>query len=229
MANRQMTSMTRRLRCQLAALQRELAATQQDLVEARARSLRDPLTKIANRDAFDAELAARLRGAAPFAVLLLDLDGFKPVNDTYGHPVGDVVLYEVARRLDDGAMFAGDLAARLGGDEFAVIVDCPVAVLAVGLHAQPALELVRQPVRAGDLQVQVTASVGVLVARPGDDPDDVMRSVDVALYRAKASGGDCVVDFGAGPLLRAPGPSVTRLRDAHPRRVPAESGVVVAR
>jgi diguanylate cyclase (GGDEF)-like protein len=203
----------------LAATQRRLAATKRELVEARARALRDPLTGIANRAAFDAELAYRLRGAKPFAVLLIDLDRFKPINDTHGHPVGDVVLCEVARRLDDGAAFTGYLAARLGGDEFGLITGCPLALLALGLHAQPALKMVRRPISAGERTVRVSASVGVLVVRPGNDAADVMHSVDAALYRAKAAGGDQVVDFGAGPLLSAPvDRSGARLRDANPHR-----------
>jgi len=212
-------------------LQHRLSQTKGELAEVRSSSLRDPLTGLANRAAVKAELVRRIGAEKPFALFLIDLDHFKPVNDTYGHPVGDLVLAEVARRLADGPAIDGDVVGRLGGDEFVLIADSN-HVFAAGYQAPAICNAMRRPITAGGVRVQVTASVGLLRVLPGDDLDDCMRSVDAAMYRAKAAGGDRFVDYGSHkvPLLEADDTRpVLRLRDAHPHRVPAELGVVIAR
>ncbi|MFC4066776.1 GGDEF domain-containing protein [Actinoplanes subglobosus] len=210
-------------------LQRKLTATRRDLAQQRVLASRDSLTGLANRPAIEAELSRRLGGDAAFALFLLDLDGFKPVNDAYGHPAGDIVLAEVAHRLVNGPADL-DVVGRLGGDEFVVISDAPMWM---AQHAQgPAIRAaIARPISVdGGVWVTVSASVGLLQVRPGDELGDVLRSVDAALYRAKAAGGDVVVDFGSGPLLTAdenrPG---LRLRDAHPNRVPDEQALLLVR
>jgi diguanylate cyclase (GGDEF)-like protein len=208
---------SRRTQRRLRVVRAELRAVRAALAEAERRALTDPLTGLANRAAFEAELDRRLAGDGPFAVLLVDLDLFKPINDIHGHDVGDLVLQAVARRLDAATDLTGDLAARLGGDEFALLADCPDATIATRMQAPGLVRTVRLPIDAGGgLQVQVTASVGVLFVQPGSPAADVMHSADLALYQAKNAGGNGAVDFGPGPL--APAPTVrprTRLREVH--------------
>lgn len=221
----------RRLQHRLSSARRQLASARDELTQARSAALRDPLTGLANRAAIDAELARRLRSDSPFVLFLIDLDGFKPVNDVHGHLVGDLVLAEVARRLLDGPAIGDDLVGRLGGDEFILIADSDLT-FATGCTAPNICDAVSRPIAAGAATVRVSASVGLLRVLPGDDPADCLASVDAAMYRAKAAGGGRWVDFGSHkvPLLMAAGTRpVLRLRGAHPHRVPAESGVVVAR
>jgi diguanylate cyclase (GGDEF)-like protein len=146
----------------------------------------DPLTGLPNRARFNAAVVDRLGHRRPAAVLLIDIDDFKMVNDTLGHAVGDRLLGEVAQRLreftDDD-----DLPARLGGDEFAVLlgVDDPVAADAAAARVLAGL---CAPVVAGEHQLLVHASIGVATARNGDEPEDVLRNADIAMYAAKAAG-----------------------------------------
>jgi diguanylate cyclase (GGDEF)-like protein len=183
------------------ALRRELDSTRVELADVRQRAFRDRLTGLANRDAIEIELARRASGSQPYAVVLVDLDAFKPVNDTHGHAAGDVVLAEAARRLSAVVDPRTDLVGRLGGDEFVILASSPLGLISRQL-GQDAAKAMRRPVSiTDDLQVTVPASVGVLHAMPGDCERAVMRSADVALYRAKAAGGDRVVEFGpAAPL-----------------------------
>lgn len=150
----------------------------------------DPLTGLANRRQF--EQALREAIAAPpgadsvHAVLLLDLNGFKSVNDVYGHPAGDDVLVEVARRLL-AAMRQGDLLARLGGDEFAIIarhLAGPEAANSIAIRVMKCLD---PTVDIRSAQHRIGTGVGIaLVPRDGTDAEDILRKADIALYRAKA-------------------------------------------
>ena len=142
----------------------------------------DPLTGLPNRTHLHARLAEAVAARAAVSVLLLDLDRFKPVNDTHGHEAGDEVLRVVAERLRT-AVRPGDLVARLGGDEFAVLVaegsDC--ALLAERLRA-----LVASPIPVGDAVVCVGASVGSASSpADGTSPEVLLRSADDAMYRVK--------------------------------------------
>jgi diguanylate cyclase (GGDEF)-like protein/PAS domain S-box-containing protein len=160
----------------------------------------DALTGLANRFHFSGRLAAILGQPRPAseAVLLLyiDLDGFKPVNDAYGHAVGDMLLQLVAQRLADG-LGDGDLAARIGGDEFALILSARPE--APDRAAGRLLALLAQPFDVDGLVIKIGASIGVAAALESHvDPDRLMAQADTALYRAKAAGRNRWVVFSAG-------------------------------
>jgi diguanylate cyclase (GGDEF)-like protein len=151
----------------------------------------DGLTRLANRTAFGDEVTATLAGldrpdAAPVAVLLIDLDDFKTVNDTLGHGVGDALLVEAAGRLS-AAVRPGDLVARLGGDEFAVLLR-GVSPEDAGHFADRILTAVGRPVQLDGHTLVVRASVGVAPAVPGDDLEGLLRNADIAMYAAKDAG-----------------------------------------
>ncbi len=160
--------------------------------ELRTAAFTDPLTGLANRARFTATLAASGGGAS---VVLLDLDGFKAVNDTLGHPAGDRVLVEVARRLrvvcrDD------DLVARLGGDEFVVLLArshrAPDAEASAEALSRRLVEVLAEPFEVGGHVVALGASVGLAHAEQlvgGEEAGDaLLRDADVAMYAAKAAG-----------------------------------------
>ena len=180
----------------VAALEKahEVAEAAQRLAQSLARH--DALTGLPNRRVFAEVLeAARLqagRGGAQFAVLSLDLDRFKPVNDIYGHQAGDDVLREVAIRIGE-VVRSGDTVARLGGDEFALIMHCvnldeePVA--AAALLADRIIDAVGRPISIGDRCVDVGASIGIAICpTDGTDPETLLRAADMAMYRAKEGG-----------------------------------------
>src|SRR3954447_19088175 len=166
----------------------------------------DALTGLANRALFRERLgralaAARRRGG-PVAVLCLDLDRFKPVNDTLGHPVGDALLRAVAARLL-ACVREGDTAARLGGDEFAALEAGAGQPEAAEALARRLVEALSAPYEVLGHQVVVGASVGVALA-PGDggDPDELLKRADMALYRAKADGRGTFRSFEPGTDAR---------------------------
>jgi diguanylate cyclase (GGDEF)-like protein/PAS domain S-box-containing protein len=152
----------------------------------------DGLTGLANRSTFLERLqqifAAAKRGATPFAVLYLDLDKFKPVNDTFGHPTGDLLLQEVARRLKS-CIRETDLIARLGGDEFAVLQsEVKEPTLAGELAARIQAELCR-PYLLGDCEAHISVSIGICPFGAGiADADAMLAQADLALYRSKDEG-----------------------------------------
>ncbi|MFG2389612.1 putative bifunctional diguanylate cyclase/phosphodiesterase [Streptomyces lavendulae] len=161
----------------------------------------DPLTDLPNRALFTRRvrqaLTGRRAGDHSTAVLFIDLDGFKAVNDTIGHQAGDELLVEAARRLQD-AVRAGDTAARLGGDEFAALIlgdgsrDRSAREYQVHEIAERLRSTLSQPYRIAGSEVRVAASIGVAFADPGITPSDLMRNADLAMYRAKAGGKDRV-------------------------------------
>ncbi len=152
----------------------------------------DALTGLAGRDELRRRIAAQLgsaqRGADGFAVLCIDLDRFKAVNDTLGHPVGDALLRKVADRLMKAAR-KEDLVARLGGDEFAIVqVGAGQPEEAEALAAR-LVDLVGRTYVVDGHMLNIGASVGVAVAPAnGDDADVLLKNADLALYRAKADG-----------------------------------------
>jgi len=150
-------------------------------------AMRDPLTGLANRAEFGSRLGQRLATHQPAAVLLIDIDDFKMVNDSMGHAVGDQLLHEVAQRLRRYSRADRDLPARLGGDEFAVLLDMDDADYAEAAAAR-VLEALAAPFAVGDDQLLVHASVGVALAGAGDSADEVLRNADIAMYAAKAGG-----------------------------------------
>ena len=155
----------------------------------------DALTGVANRRAFTERLAQALarfgRGGRPLGLIMIDLDDFKPVNDTHGHQAGDEVLVEVARRLAAGVRTT-DLVARVGGDEFAVVVEEATTAGEVGALAARLAASVAAPISLPRGQrVQVTASLGIASAWPGCDGDELLREADQALYvNKRARQGD---------------------------------------
>ncbi|GAA1641142.1 putative bifunctional diguanylate cyclase/phosphodiesterase [Actinoplanes couchii] len=153
----------------------------------------DPLTGLANRTRITERVAALVaqpaRAGRCSAVLLIDLDRFKPINDTYGHEAGDTVLQAAAVALRAGIR-SGDTAGRLGGDEFAVILRDLPDVAAVERVTQRLAEALRTPVILGDLVLSVEASIGVAIhdADSKVDGDQLVRQADLAMYTAKRSG-----------------------------------------
>jgi diguanylate cyclase (GGDEF)-like protein/PAS domain S-box-containing protein len=152
----------------------------------------DVLTGLANRATFAEQLerilVARRRGGKPFAVLYLDLDHFKDVNDTLGHPVGDALLRSVAERLK-AVTRESDVVARLGGDEFAVLQPDFTDETAVGMLAQRLLTALSQPYAIDGHDIRITTSIGI--AFHDDtmmDAQTLLRNADLALYRAKEDG-----------------------------------------
>ncbi|HEX8161541.1 MAG TPA: PAS domain S-box protein [Pyrinomonadaceae bacterium] len=153
----------------------------------------DSLTGLPNRALFTDHLklavaASKRQPAALFAVLFLDLDRFKVINDSLGHPVGDELLVSIARRLEHG-LRAGDTVARLGGDEFAILLnnlDHPEDALRVAERVQ---EQLAQPLEIGGHEVFTTASIGIALSTTGyTNEEDVLRDADTVMYRAKAQG-----------------------------------------
>lgn len=160
---------------------------------------KDTLTGLANRHSFLLELTAMFQGGRDqptFAVLWIDLDRFKNVNDTYGHPAGDALLQEIALRLKS-AVRPTDFVARLGGDEFAIILRAnalPQATLA--RIAARITSAVCQPVEVLGNTIRVGASIGVSSAPlDASSPEEIMSTADLALYRAKADGRGKAVFF----------------------------------
>ncbi|MFC7934002.1 putative bifunctional diguanylate cyclase/phosphodiesterase [Streptomyces cinereoruber] len=162
----------------------------------------DPLTDLPNRALFTRRVRQALGGRrasdSGTAVLFIDLDGFKGVNDRLGHQAGDELLVQAARRLQDSVR-AGDTAARLGGDEFAALIlgDGGRDRAARRDQVQEIADRLRltlsRPYRLdGGQEVRVAASIGVAFAEPGVDAGDLLRNADLAMYRAKAAGKDRV-------------------------------------
>ena len=162
----------------------------------------DPLTGLLDRRAFEQALADTLQRCAlgdSAALLLMDLDGFKHVNDTYGHAVGDRLLQAVGARVDD-ALRDGDVAARLGGDEFAVIIR-RATQLDARIAAERMLSAV-QRARASDLELMagVETSIGLALLRAGEflSPDEALIRADIALYQAKGESRGGVAEYPCG-------------------------------
>jgi diguanylate cyclase (GGDEF)-like protein len=154
----------------------------------------DPLTGLPNRRLFRDRLSHSLeaiqRHGERLALLYLDLDNFKRVNDSLGHDIGDILLREVARRLEH-TVRREDSIARLGGDEFVILVRLNDDNFDLGRLAQKLLARVREPIVTAQHEVVITASVGITFA-PEDslDPGTLLRNADLAMYRVKARGRD---------------------------------------
>lgn len=155
----------------------------------------DPLTELANRHFFREELEKAFETGKSFAVYYLDLDHFKEVNDTYGHPMGDALLKCVAKRLRN-AVRQTDVVARLGGDEFALIRHNAPRIDQNDTLAQRILRDLHQPFDLQGQKLRIGASVGIAVApNAGSTADAIMKHADVALYCAKTSGRGTHVVF----------------------------------
>jgi diguanylate cyclase (GGDEF)-like protein/PAS domain S-box-containing protein len=156
-------------------------------------ALHDPLTKLPNRlllmDRAHQALARLHRSTGPIALLFIDLDGLKAINDNLGHAVGDLLLVSVAERLAQ-TLRDSDTVARLGGDEFVILaedLESDAEALAVAERVVLGLE---EPFEVGSIEVKMFASIGVSISRdPASNPEDLLREADVAMYRAKRAGG----------------------------------------
>ena len=170
----------------------------------RHNAFHDPLTDLPNRAFFTDRVQAALSGSAEesrvVAVLFLDLDGFKAVNDTAGHQVGDDLLVRAARRLQE-TVRSGDTVARLGGDEFAALVTGRLEESHVRDIAERLRTALSEPYVLDGVELAVAASIGIAFAESGADPAGLMRNADLAMYRAKSSGKGRVAVYS--PQLRA--------------------------
>ncbi|WP_346960598.1 EAL domain-containing protein [uncultured Arthrobacter sp.] len=194
------------------------AMLRQAQVELERMALTDPLTQLANRTALNSVLSHALaetsRGEMPPALLILDLDSFKGINDTLGHSAGDDVLRVIARRLQD-AVRVTDTVARLGGDEFAVMLPKSNLVRARRV-ANRILKALSEPLEIGDLRVTCGTSIGVRVAEPGQSADDLVMEADTAMYAAKAQPHSGIKIFEPALLYarRLQSLMVTEMREA---------------
>lgn len=167
-------------------LRSELSSFQNRLEEAERLASQDPLTGLSNRRYTETQIEARIAKATPFCVLMLDLNGFKDVNDRYGHLVGDELLRQFAARLRS-ALRATDLIGRWGGDEFVVVLDCDA------IQAGPRVVTIHKlltggyPVTtdAGSALVDLAPSIGVASWLPGDTMMELFKRADEAMYEQK--------------------------------------------
>jgi diguanylate cyclase (GGDEF)-like protein/PAS domain S-box-containing protein len=181
----------------LRARRAEQAKTAALLAQLEQEAMTDPLTALPNRRAYDAELArvaARSRrNKSPISVGVADIDHFKLVNDTYGHPVGDLVLCEVGKAIERAAR-GTDFVARTGGEEFGMLFP-DTAIEMAGLVA----ERMRKAVEEASVTtpdgacIRVTISIGLAALAPEAAPDQALASADAALYQAKDQGRNRVV------------------------------------
>ena len=164
-------------------------------------SFEDALTGLANRAMFGDRVVQALSRAArtghTTAVLLADLDGFKAVNDSLGHEVGDTVLVEMAARLTT-CVRPGDTVGRMGGDEFAILLEDLADIRWAQTVADQVVEIVRQPMRVADTEIRLGVSIGIARSIAGGDTAQAMvRNADVAMYAAKNQGRGCWAHYDA--------------------------------
>lgn len=165
----------------------------------RHQTFHDGLTGLANRalflDRVDHAIARHNRGRAPITVLLLDLDEFKTVNESLGHPAGDALLVEIAARLRH-CLRPGDTIARLGGDEFGVLLE-DVDVHGGRAVAERVMQSIARPVALAGREVVARVSVGIAEAGSAERSDELLKKADVAMYAAKDAGRACHQTFDA--------------------------------
>jgi len=188
----------------LAETSRKTQALQSELTEARQQATTDALTGLANRRQLDETLHEALGEAAPVAVVMLDLDHFKAVNDTHGHPAGDQVLRYLAEILTE-SVSDRDLAARFGGEEFTLLLrqvtlrEAMQVAERVRARIADASVLVRQT----GSRITVTASLGIAMALPGETAAHLIARADAALYQAKRGGRNRVCTDPPQPLAES--------------------------
>ncbi|KRA30402.1 histidine kinase [Rhodanobacter sp. Root627] len=177
--------------------QLQVEITERKRVEAQVRhqATHDMLTGLPNRVLFHDRLqTAMQRGSRqhhPFALALMDIDGFKAVNDTYGHPAGDALLQAIGMRLR-GHLRSNDTVARLGGDEFALILEDVTDVAPILERCQQVCDLLARPYplegRHGPFEANISASIGIALWEEKADDEELIQAADRALYRAKDGG-----------------------------------------
>ncbi len=171
-------------------------------LELRDKATHDVLTGLPNRLLFherlDHAIHHAIRRKKSVAVMFIDLDNFKRVNDVMGHAAGDLFLREVARRIT-GAIRGIDTVARLGGDEFVVLAEEVDTAETAALIADKVLEALLQPVTIGGETISAGGSIGIAMGpKDGDSSDALLQAADAALYEAKAAGRKCYRLFNAG-------------------------------
>jgi diguanylate cyclase (GGDEF)-like protein/PAS domain S-box-containing protein len=164
----------------------------------RHQAFHDQLTGLPNRSLFLDRLEhawARAGGTPqPLAVVFLDLDDFKGINDALGHAAGDEALQIAARRISAGLGLA-DTVARVGGDEFAVLIEDPAERAGPGRIAERILDRLREPFQLAGTEVALRASAGIASARTTEEPDELLRNADIAMYQAKSQGKGRIVQY----------------------------------
>ena len=181
------------LRLMIEQLEAALAKSSRTERSAVFRANHDGLTGLPNRACLDAVLRRLLRRpgspSADFALMFMDVDRFKQINDVFGHAAGDLLLSKIARRLRQGVP-APNFVARMSGDEFVIIHRdraCPQDTMAFADHV---VCMMKRPLTIGKEQVSISVSVGIAVAPDdGHRPGPLMRNADLAMYKAKAGGG----------------------------------------
>ncbi len=180
-------------------LQRALRALETKRLDAERQATEDTLTSLPNRLSFDRQFDARLDASGlhdpPLALLMLDLDRFKQVNDTLGHHAGDELIRAVADRLR-AVIGPTDTLARLGGDEFAIVHACYAGTIEVAGLAQRIVDSIARPFRIQGSEAFVGVSIGIVVATAGRrDRNELSRCADIALYEAKSAGRNRAVFY----------------------------------
>jgi diguanylate cyclase (GGDEF)-like protein len=186
---------------------------QPEVAAARREASTDALTGLVNRYGLKRQLRIRADRYQSYSIYFLDLNGFKPVNDTFGHRAGDELLVGLSRRLAE--QFAEHLVTRLGGDEFVVVAAGPPDTdLARRLLAAVAIPT---QVPGSPVPVTLGAALGVAYASVGADPRAALHTADMAMYRSKNSGEPCIVRvLSRRPVEESP---AARIRDARTVRV----------
>lgn len=193
-AGKTLIEANRILQVELDAARKEIEIQRGQLASSIREAQTDALTSLPNRRALENEmsrmLARQRRGILDFSLMLIDIDHFKQVNDRYGHMVGDHLLKSIARRLAS-AFRDSDFVARYGGEEFIVIL--PKTSGADGCKAMERIrrKIVESPFKIGELELPITASLGLKEAVTNETGDDLFKKVDQALYAAKSAGRNC--------------------------------------
>jgi diguanylate cyclase (GGDEF)-like protein/PAS domain S-box-containing protein len=185
-----------------------IAGSQTDITEGK---VADPLTTLPNRlyfvDKIENSIEAANESGNLFAVLFLDLDGFKLINDSLGHDAGDELLMEIAGRLRSSVRGRWDsrksVVARLGGDEFAILLNDVQDAADAALVAQRILDKLESPFRICERQVFASVSIGIALSSTGHTPEELLRNADTAMYNAKAKGKARFAVFDEGMRDRA--------------------------
>jgi diguanylate cyclase (GGDEF)-like protein len=174
------------------------ASLQKANTELQQLAFRDALTGLPNRLLFDDRVALAVersvRDGTLLAVLFVDLDGFKPVNDSFGHGFGDMVLREMAQRLASVARTT-DTVARVGGDEFVLLLEGGLDTTATAQIAQRVIDALTQPVTGGEHEVRLSCSIGIAMYPSDGARDQLMANADAAMYAAKRGGGTAYAFF----------------------------------
>jgi diguanylate cyclase (GGDEF)-like protein/PAS domain S-box-containing protein len=174
-------------------LVRDISQEEEDRQHIEHLALHDPLTSLPNRAGFTQKLSDCIREQKPFALLFVDIDGFKPVNDNFGHDIGDKVLIAISQRMR-GAVAGRDFIARLGGDEFVVILHDVSGATESDLIGARILEKIRAPMTFKKEVCTVGASIGVaFYPTHGKSGESLLSAADSAMYEAKRAGKNRVV------------------------------------